>query len=132
MRVRRLEVGTNAGFSLLEVVIAIGILSFGMLGLALMQLYSLSQSSMGRHTGDAASIGRSYVEQMHRLPWATLTAVSGAGWQVPVWAAAQATTVRVNGPQGRWFGRPKKRRQDSTTSRSRSRTRRAVSRASAS
>ena len=65
-----------------------------------MQIHSLNHSTMGKHTGDASAIGRSYLEQVHRLPWATLTGASGAGWQIPGWAAAPPTIAQVNGPQG--------------------------------
>ena len=90
----------SGGFSLLEVVFAMGVLAFGLLTLALMQLYSLNQSSMGRHTGDAAAIGRSYLEQVHRLPWNALSSESGGGWTAPAWNAAPSTHKRVAGPHG--------------------------------
>lgn len=82
---------TRGGFSLLEVLISVAILSFGLLTVALMQVYALSQGSMGRHTGDAAAVARSYVEQINRVPWTVLTGAVGAGWQNPSWAAAPAT-----------------------------------------
>lgn len=81
----------SGGFSLLEVVIAIAILSFGLLTLALMQIYSLRQGAAGRHTGDAAAVARTYIEQVHRVPWGVLTGAVGGGWQNPAWASAPAT-----------------------------------------
>jgi len=78
------------GFSLLEVVIAMAILAFGLLTLALMQIQALKQGAVGRHTGDAAAVARTYLEQAHRVPWAILTADLGAGWQNPGWAGAAA------------------------------------------
>jgi len=90
-RSRRLDGATRSGFSLLEVVIAMGILAFGLLTLALMQVHALTQGAAGRHTGDAASVARTYVEQVQRIPWTVLTTASGGGWQNPSWAAAPAT-----------------------------------------
>lgn len=81
------------GFSLIEVVIAMGILAFGLLTLAAMQLYSLTQGAAGRHTGDAAATARTYLEQAHRVPWTVLTAAAGGGWQAPGWANAPATVT---------------------------------------
>jgi prepilin-type N-terminal cleavage/methylation domain-containing protein len=83
------------GFSLLEVVIAMAILAFGLLTLALMQVHALKQGSAGRHTADGGAVGRTYIEQVHRIPWALLTAAVGAGWQNPTWAAAPATVATV-------------------------------------
>ena len=89
------------GFSLLEVVVALGILGFGLLTLALMQVHALTQGSAGRHTGDAAAIARTYIEQVHRLPWTALTADLGAGFVNPSWNAAPATVnVNVTGVGG--------------------------------
>lgn len=76
------------GFSLLEMVIAIGILGFGMLSLGLMQVRSLTESSRGRHTGDAAAVARSYLEEAHRIPWSRLDTAEGAGFGNPTWADA--------------------------------------------
>lgn len=92
---------SSAGFSLIEVVIAMGILAFGLLTLAIMQLHALTQGSAGRHTGDAAAVARTYLEQVHRVPWTTLTGVAGAGWSNPSWAAAPATmTTSMTSPTG--------------------------------
>ncbi len=83
----------RGGFSLIEVVIALGILAFGLLTLAAMQLYSLTQGAAGRHTGDAAATARTYLEQVHRVPWTVLDAAEGNGWQAPNWSNAPATVT---------------------------------------
>ena len=85
MKIGRNRRSQGSGFSLLEVVIAMGILSFGLLTLALMQLYALTQGSAGRHTGDASAVARSYLEQVHRLPWTVLDTAEGNGWRNPDW-----------------------------------------------
>lgn len=83
--------GARDGFSLLEVVIAMGILAFGLLTLALAQVYALRQGAEGRHTGDAAAAARTYVEQAQRVPWSVLSAALGGGWRDPDWASAPGT-----------------------------------------
>lgn len=67
------------GFSLIEVMIALVVLAFGLLTLATMQIHALKQGSAGRHTGDASAIARSYVEQMQRVDWAVLTTALNDG-----------------------------------------------------
>ena len=89
------------GFTLLEVMLTLTILAFGMLTLAVMQLYATRQGSMGRHTGDGTAIARSFAEETVRLPWATLTAAQTAGgWQAPGWAALPSSQVSVARPGG--------------------------------
>ncbi|MCH2171181.1 hypothetical protein MK489_10390 [Myxococcota bacterium] len=86
----------NAGFSLPEVFIAMGILAFGLLALAAMQLKALSDGASGKHTSDAAAVARTILEQVHRLPWSTLDAASAAGaWTAPAWTGAGSPVDRV-------------------------------------
>ena len=96
----RLAPRAQRGFTLVEVMITLVILAFGLLTLAAMQLAAMKQGSAGRHTGDGAAIARSYLEQAARLPWATLTAAQGAGWVDPVWANEPSAQVTVNRPIG--------------------------------
>lgn len=82
----------SGGFTLIEVFIALGVLAFGLLTLAIMQLQAISQGSKGRHTNDAASYARSYLEQVHRVPWTVLDAAQVIGtWTNPNWVGAAAT-----------------------------------------
>ncbi len=91
----------RAGFSLIELMIAITILSFGILSMTLMQLTALKQGSAGRHTVDAAAVGRTYLEQVHRLPWAVLTTIQDTGWATPAWAGVRSSIdTAVNSPDG--------------------------------
>jgi prepilin-type N-terminal cleavage/methylation domain-containing protein len=88
-----------AGFTLLEVMLTLVILAFGMLTLAIMQLQALRQGSQGRHTGDGMAIARSYLEQASRVPWSELDAAEAAGtWVAPAWAGAPAAQVTVDRP----------------------------------
>lgn len=92
---------SRGGFSLIELMIAITILSYGILTMTLMQLTALKQGGAGRHTTDAAAIGRTYLEQVHRLPWVALTAVQDVGWSDPAWAGVRSSVdTAVNAPSG--------------------------------
>lgn len=77
--------------SMIEVMIAIGILSFGILAMTVMQLEAIRQGGAGRHTTDAAAVARTYLEQVHRLPFATLDGLKGTGWNAPAWAGARSS-----------------------------------------
>jgi prepilin-type N-terminal cleavage/methylation domain-containing protein len=91
----------QSGFTLIEVMLALLILAFGILMLALMQLYAMRQGSQGRHTGDGTAIARSYLEQATRLSWTALDAAEAAGtWVAPGWAGAPPAQVVVARPNG--------------------------------
>ena len=95
---------TQSGFTLIEVMIAFGILGFGMLTMAVMQIQALKQGAMGRHTSEAAAVARTYLEQAHRLPWSALDGAvvsSGGSWSNPGWAGVTNTmTVQMETPGG--------------------------------
>ena len=88
------------GFTLVEVMITLVILAFGLMALALMQMAALKQGSAGRHTGDGAAIARSYLEQATRIPWDTLDATAGDGWSDPGWDGIPDANVVVATPAG--------------------------------
>jgi len=67
------------GFTLIEVMIALGILAFGLLGVAAMQLYSLRQGQVGKHTAQAATIAQDQLERLNRMNFAALNPVGT--WQ---------------------------------------------------
>lgn len=90
----------RAGFTLVEMMIATTILGVGLLGVAMMQLHALQQGSQGRHTSDAAAVGRTFIEQAHRLPWSELTTATALGtWTDPVWeGASNSVAVKLDQP----------------------------------
>lgn len=101
MQRTRSKRNSSHGFTLIESMAAIGILAFGLLTLAVLQLEALSQGSAGRHTGDASAAGRTALEQAQRIPWAVLSADVGAGWVAPSWTGALATvSTNVATPNG--------------------------------
>jgi type IV pilus assembly protein PilV len=66
-------------FTLLEVVISLGILAFGLLGVAAMQLYSLRQGQVGKHTSQAATIAQDRLERLNRMSFGALN--PAGSWQ---------------------------------------------------
>lgn len=79
---RRSQAGTGeGGFTLLEVVIAMGVLAFGLLGLAAMQLYALTQGREGRHTAKAALVAQDQLEEFQRMDFSGADLAPTGGWQ---------------------------------------------------
>lgn len=70
--------GPRGGFTLIEVMIAISILSFGLLGLAAMQLYAMQGRSSGRHSTFAATLAQTHMDEMQRRNWTTVADTGGA------------------------------------------------------
>jgi type IV pilus assembly protein PilV len=70
------------GFTLVEVMIALVILAFGLLAMAAMQLTAMSGGRAGRHSTQAAVMARDQMETFQRLAWANVAATGG--WTAPV------------------------------------------------
>ncbi len=68
---------TTGGFTLIEVMITIGILTFGLLSLATVQIYAMRGSDRGRHATNAAAIAESRMEQLQQDAWASIGATGG-------------------------------------------------------
>ena len=72
----------SAGFTLLEMMIAMSILGFGLLGVGAMQIQALEFGRRARHHTQAATIVQRQLEALNRQPWATLAPTPG--WVAPV------------------------------------------------
>jgi prepilin-type N-terminal cleavage/methylation domain-containing protein len=72
----------NGGFTLIEAMIAMSILAFGMLATAAMQLHAMKGGASGRNTSEAAVIAQTRMEGLQRETW-TNVAPTG-GWTTPV------------------------------------------------
>lgn len=72
----------GSGFTLLEVVIALGILAFGLLGLAALQIQALGQGREGRHVDKAAMIAQNRMEDLQRLDFNSAAMDPTGGWQL--------------------------------------------------
>lgn len=89
------------GFTLIEAMVAMTVLAFGLLTLAAMQLHAFRQGSAGRHTQDAGATVRAYVEQVQRIPWTDLDTAQAAGtWTNPSWTGAAATVSKTMSAPG--------------------------------
>lgn len=68
-RKRRIRGSRASGFTLVEVVIAMGILATGLLSIAAMQVQAMRNGKLGKHHSDAAAVAFTQIEQMTRLAW---------------------------------------------------------------
>jgi type IV pilus assembly protein PilV len=67
----------TGGFTILEVMIVIAILTFGLLSLAAMQIQAMKGSDRGRHTTNAAAIAENKMEQLQQDAWASIAVTGG-------------------------------------------------------
>ena len=67
----------TGGFTILEVMIVIAILTFGLLSLAAMQIQAMQGSDRGRHATNAAAIAENKMEQLQQDAWASIGATGG-------------------------------------------------------
>ena len=68
---------TTGGFTLIEVMITIGILTFGLLSLATVQIYAMRGGDRGRHMTHAAAIAESRMEQLQQDTWTSVGVTGG-------------------------------------------------------
>jgi len=79
-RVRR-----RGGMSLVEIMVAMVVLSFGLLGVAALQVRAITEGSGGEHLSSASSIARNRVEALTRQAWdAGILTDTGGAWTAPV------------------------------------------------
>jgi prepilin-type N-terminal cleavage/methylation domain-containing protein len=67
----------TSGFTLVEVVIVIGILAFGLLALSAMQIKAMHGGDRGRHATNAAAIAESRMERFQLAPWTDIASTGG-------------------------------------------------------
>ena len=84
----------NAGFSLVEVMVAVVVICIGLLGIAKMQALSLSNTNMSRQRSMAAIQAASIASSMHsnRQYWASFT---GAEFKIVINNPTQASSPTV-------------------------------------
>lgn len=75
------------GLSLIEVTVALGLLGFGLLGVAAMQIHAMSHGNKGRHVSTAAMVARDQLENMQRVPFSQI--------RLKAWGAAAAWMAGV-------------------------------------
>ncbi|MCP4908681.1 MAG: hypothetical protein GY910_27210 [bacterium] len=75
--------------SLVEIMVAMVVLSFGLLGVAALQVRAITEGSGGQHLSSAGSIARNRVEELNRVAWdATELNNSGGAWSAATNIAA--------------------------------------------
>jgi Tfp pilus assembly protein PilV len=82
----------TGGFTLVEAMIVIGILTFGLLALSTMQIKAMHGSDRGRHATNAAAIAENKMERLQQDPWASI-AVTGGFVADPV----EQNTIQLDG-----------------------------------
>lgn len=82
----------RAGFSLIEVMIAVTILGVGLLAVTGAQIHALRGGSYGKHSSQAGVIANSQMDILKRTRWDNL---------VPTpWTAFQNVNIQVDSPTG--------------------------------
>jgi prepilin-type N-terminal cleavage/methylation domain-containing protein len=81
--IRRLRARAERGFTLIEVVVAMGILATGLLAVSAAQLYAMRGGRSGRHTTDAAEVAQAQVEAFERMDWSDAGLGATGGWSPP-------------------------------------------------
>lgn len=79
----------SGGLTLLELMIAMVILSIGLLGLLTMQIEAMKAGRVGKHVTDAARIAQDQMETLQNQSWA-LSAVTA--WTAPIIVAGNDAT----------------------------------------
>ena len=73
----------SKGLTLVEMMVAMIVLSIGLLGVAGLQARAITEGSGGRHLSEASGMARSRIEELGRLAWdATDLEDSGGAWVV--------------------------------------------------
>ena len=74
----------KSGFTLVEVMVTLVILSVGLLAMLMLQVQALTDGSRGRHSTAAAMIAQDQIELVSRMPFSS-TNLAVVGWSVPPW-----------------------------------------------
>lgn len=91
---RRRRARRWAGFTLIEVMVALSILAAGLLAVAAAQTHAMRGGSTGRHTSEAAAIAHSRIENFQRRDFSDLPDTGGA-W-TPAGGEQETTTVQAS------------------------------------
>lgn len=79
----------RAGMSLVEIMVAMVVLSFGLLGVAALQVRAITEGSSGQHLSSASAIARNRIEELNRILWTDAVLADDGG----AWSAATNITA---------------------------------------
>jgi type IV pilus assembly protein PilV len=83
----------HRGITLVEMMVALVVLAFGLLGVAALQVRAITESSSGQHLSTASAIARNRIEELSRLAWdAAALNDSGGAWTAATDVAAMDET----------------------------------------
>ena len=83
VRNRRGDARRRAGMTLIEVMIAIMLLAIGVAGMAAIQILAMRDEAIAREDNDASRIARDVLEQIQRMPFASVAVT--AAYEEPAW-----------------------------------------------
>ena len=89
----------QAGFTLIEVLVAASLASIGLLGLTALHANALRSTAVGRNTSVATSLAAQEIEDLRRLPATSVTSVSAQSITVAGRTYSRSATVS-NAPIG--------------------------------
>jgi len=72
------------GFTLIETMVAMVILAFGLIAMLAMMTAAMAGGRVGKHSTDAARIARDQLEEFHRLDWDDADMAPTGGFLAPV------------------------------------------------
>jgi type IV pilus assembly protein PilV len=71
----------TTGMTLVEIMVSLVVLAFGLLGVAALQVRAITESSGGQHLSTASALARNRVEELSRIDWdAVVLNDSGGNW----------------------------------------------------
>jgi prepilin-type N-terminal cleavage/methylation domain-containing protein len=74
----------RGGFTLVETMVAMVILAFGLIAMLGMMTAAMTGGRVGKHATDASRVARDQLEQFHRLDWADPLMAPTGGFTAPV------------------------------------------------
>ena len=85
--------------TLIEVMIALGVLALGLLAMLAMQVSAMRGGKYGRHATEAAQLARDQMEYLHRLDWSAAE-VQPTAWTVDFMGSLAPEIVEVQSAGG--------------------------------
>ena len=80
----------RGGMTLVEIMVAMVVLSFGLLGVAALQVRAITEGSGGQHLSNASAVARNRIEELSRVAWDAAELNNSAG----AWSAATNITAQ--------------------------------------